>query len=84
MCRNNKESEQAIIRLQEACVWFCRSIAKAGAYDLHRKKNPEEVERKVEVKEEIIEEEGDDIGNREPIIKEPTVIFKKKRQYIKK
>ncbi len=27
-CPNNDERQQAIYRMQEACVWFCRSIAK--------------------------------------------------------
>lgn len=27
-CPNNDERQQAVYRMQEACVWFCRSIAK--------------------------------------------------------
>jgi len=31
ICDDNDESKQAIIRLQEACIWFSRSIAKSSA-----------------------------------------------------
>jgi hypothetical protein len=78
VCRENKESTQGMIRMQEACVWFCRAIAVMSAYDIHRKKEVI-VEIEPQKVEEYIEEEGDNVGNVPPII-----IVKKKRVFIKK
>lgn len=36
-CIDNEESRQAVIRLQESCVWFSRSIAMMSAYSNYKK-----------------------------------------------
>lgn len=61
MCRENKESAQGLIRLQEACVWFCRSVAIMSAYDIERKK------KSIQEAGEIQEEENDNIGNTDQV-----------------
>ena len=88
-CPNNEEKQQAIYRMQEACVWFCRSIAKKDFIGDEIEEIPEIESIKVEpTVEEIAEQEEDKAAwikaNAVDFKELKPVIMIKKRRFITK
>jgi hypothetical protein len=86
-CPGNEERQQAVYRMQEACVWFCRSLAKrdyvAPELDLEidiaisapvvAEPTPEEIEERERDEAALIKAHSLEIPEYKP-----TIIFKKK------
>ena len=76
-CPDNREREQAIIRLQESCIWFCRSTAvRDWKEPITTEPEPIQVEPS---EEEIAEIKEDEEAIKKANGIQPTIVIKKKK-----
>lgn len=83
-CPNNEERQLGIRKLQEACVWFCRSMAvKDFIPDVIEEILTPEPEIKILTPEEIAEQLEDEEAIKKANATIPTITIKKRISYVK-
>lgn len=83
-CPNNEERQLGMRKLQEACVWFCRSMAvKDFVPDVVEEIITTEPVIKILTPEEIAEQEEDEEAIKKANAPAPVIIIKKRVPFIK-